>query len=483
MSARRFVAALEPVLSTLVLACLLAGLGLVALGPRLWGLGFLTIYGGSMEPAIPVGALAIARHVPAEAVRAGDVIAFRSEGQRLVTHRVVEVSAGAVGLQFRTQGDANDAPDSELVPAANVVGVVVGYIPILGYVAHYARTPLGAGLISLGLLLFLLLLFRQEIGSALRRQPARGRDVSAEATKGGRFRIGLLLLAVALGAAGLERAGAATGYFSSSKRVPVRISAATWAVPTTLEAEATATAFIAGLLPAAEPGAPAEALQATGPGLGVRGRVVLRNTGGATTQDLMVAVRVQARPDGGEFQDVAGAAQTPALEPLIPGAAIEVPYEILFQPASGGAEYRVLAQATITNHAGHMGQPFGPQAAVAFTLVEDTPTAVPTPATPTPAITLTATATATVVPPETPTATATPTETAAPEATVTPAPTETPTPTSTPEATATPAPTETPTLTSTSEATLTPAPTETPTLTSTPEATATASPTETPTLP
>ncbi len=531
MSAKRIPTAAETVLSTLILACLALALGVVLLGPRLWGLGFLTIYGRSMEPAIPVGALAIAKPVPAEAVRVGDVIAFRSEGQRLVTHRVVEVSAGAGGLGFRTQGDANDSPDSEWVPAGNLVGRIVAFVPGLGYVVHYAHTPLGAGFISLGLLLLLVLLFRQEIASAL-RQPARAHDVPPKATKGGRFRIGLLLLAAALGAAGLQRAGAAMGLFSSSQTTSLRVVAGTWAVPTTLGAQATALAFLAGAPtgpgPAGEASEAPEASLAAPPARGVRGELVLHNTGSATTDNLQAAIRVQYRLASGEFQDLAGAAQVLSLEPLGPGAAIQVPYQILFQPVEDAAGYRILAQATITNHAGHMGEAFGPEVAVAFTLVEGTPSteAVPATATPTPAPTamlveppaavappaatatiggmptvtstatlttatatptLTPTPTATPAPTETPTATATPAETATPEPTATPAdtPTPTPAPTETPTATATPAETATPeppaTPADTPTPTATPVPTETPTATATPAETATPEPTATPT--
>ena len=220
---------------------------------------------------------------------------------------------------------------------------------------------------------------------------------------------------------------------------------------------------------------------AAAPGLGVRGRVSLRNTGRATTQDLTVAVRMQTRPAGGEFQDVAGASQALPVEALVPGATVELPYEALFQPASGGAEYRGLVRATITNHAGHMGEAFGPEAAVAFTLVGIAPTTVPTPAGETPSPTPTATPTeppaASAPPAGTAIVSATPAITLAATATV--ASTEAPTPTATPAPTQTPAATATPEVTAVPEET--PAPTATPEGAAAPEETAAPTPTPAPT--
>jgi len=516
MSAKRILTAAEMVLSTLILACLVVALGVVLLGPRLWGLGFFTIYGGSMEPTIPLGALAIVRQSPADGIGVGDVIAFRAPGEpeRTVTHRVVEVAGGPGALRFRTQGDANDAPDAELVPAANVVGVVVGFIPLLGYVTHYSHTPLGTVALLVGLLGFLWLVFRQEIGAALHRRPADEKGLPpGEAAERDHMRTWLLLLAAAGLALGAQQFGAARGSFSATRRAEVRVLASTWAVPTTLEVGATATAFVAGLPPAAdgecvlEAGDGLDAASDAAPGLGVRGQVTLRNSGSGTTDNLQAAIQVQYRLAAGEFQDLAGAAQALPLQPLGPGAAIEVPYEIRFQRAADAAEYRVLVQPTITNYAGHMGQPFGPQAAVTFSapaLPQATPEATPTPAptpapTPTetpeeppvpgagPASTATSTGTATVPGTATPTATIAATETGTPAGSPVPgeapAPTETGTPTDTPTATETPTPNETAVLTETPAPTETATPAETPTATVEPADTATATPslTEAPT--
>ena len=44
---------------------------------------------------------------------------------------------------FQTKGDANEAPDANLVPYENVIGRALFDIPYLGYVANYIQNPPG----------------------------------------------------------------------------------------------------------------------------------------------------------------------------------------------------------------------------------------------------------------------------------------------------------------------------------------------------
>ena len=60
---------------------------------------------------------------------------------KLITHRVVGIQEGP--LYFHTKGDANEDADPYLVPAQNVVGEVRFYVPLLGYVTDFIRSPLG----------------------------------------------------------------------------------------------------------------------------------------------------------------------------------------------------------------------------------------------------------------------------------------------------------------------------------------------------
>lgn len=78
-----------------------------------------------------------------EELKEGDVIAFM-EGRIVVTHRIIGIQSDEDGsLLFRTQGDANDSPDTKLVKQENIVGIYRIRIPKVGDFALFLHTPLG----------------------------------------------------------------------------------------------------------------------------------------------------------------------------------------------------------------------------------------------------------------------------------------------------------------------------------------------------
>ena len=94
-----------------------------------------------MEPAMPAGSAVFVEDVGSKAVEKGEVITFRQrasvaagedDGTNLVTHRVVEVLEREDGRYFRTKGDANEDPDSRLVPAEALVGERTFSVPVPG---------------------------------------------------------------------------------------------------------------------------------------------------------------------------------------------------------------------------------------------------------------------------------------------------------------------------------------------------------------
>ena len=119
----------------------------VIMAPRFgWHLNI--VYGGSMEPAMDVGSLAVIPPVDPQDVEVGDIITFKWRGSSaLTTHRVVDVANSDGSLMFTTKGDANEDPDSYGVPPEDVVGRVWMSVPYAGYVMDYIKTPLGFGLL------------------------------------------------------------------------------------------------------------------------------------------------------------------------------------------------------------------------------------------------------------------------------------------------------------------------------------------------
>lgn len=87
-----------------------------------------------MEPTLPVGGVIITRAVPVETIAVGDIVTLNS-GDTLVTHRVVELVSkeGDPKPWFRTKGDANRDPDTNLLsPKGDRASKTVLYIPEVG---------------------------------------------------------------------------------------------------------------------------------------------------------------------------------------------------------------------------------------------------------------------------------------------------------------------------------------------------------------
>lgn len=145
---------------TTILVVLVVILALLLVGARLIGLQVFTVLSGSMEPTYHVGSLIYVKSIDYMELQAGDVITFMLDEDTIATHRIIEVvtdEEDAGVLRYRTQGDANNAPDGSLVHYKNVIGTPVFTIPYLGYVANYIQNPPGTYIaISAGAILLLL---------------------------------------------------------------------------------------------------------------------------------------------------------------------------------------------------------------------------------------------------------------------------------------------------------------------------------------
>jgi signal peptidase len=122
------------------------GLGTLALiGIAVAGWRVEVVATPSMTPAVPEGAAALVEPLDeATALEPGQVILFpHPDAERLVMHRIVDVVRQDGGVFYQTRGDANDAPDSRLVPADDVESRVRASVPRLGDLLHALRPPGG----------------------------------------------------------------------------------------------------------------------------------------------------------------------------------------------------------------------------------------------------------------------------------------------------------------------------------------------------
>jgi signal peptidase len=112
----------------------------------------MTVLSGSMTPVIRTGDLIVDNPVTATQasdLHVGQIISVRDApgSQTIITHRIVAVKVVHGAVSYVTKGDANNAPDTPLRPAPDVVGVFRFAIPRGGYVLSALHHPLVLGLL------------------------------------------------------------------------------------------------------------------------------------------------------------------------------------------------------------------------------------------------------------------------------------------------------------------------------------------------
>lgn len=96
---------------------------------------------GSMAPAITTGSIVLVQP-KTFGYMVGDIITFKL-GKSTTTHRVAELVYQDDRLLYRTRGDANQDPDSNLIAPDQIVGTVTYFVPYVGYAGNFAQTPQG----------------------------------------------------------------------------------------------------------------------------------------------------------------------------------------------------------------------------------------------------------------------------------------------------------------------------------------------------
>ncbi|MEZ3160935.1 signal peptidase I [Microbacterium sp. BWT-B31] len=117
------------------------------------GLQPALVVSGSMEPALPVGAIVVTREVPASQLHVGDIIQVpRTSDASVVTHRIHSIERSGTGYAVVLKGDANELADVEpyVIESARLYRT---HIPLVGYaVAWVKEYPLVCGLLLVGVL-------------------------------------------------------------------------------------------------------------------------------------------------------------------------------------------------------------------------------------------------------------------------------------------------------------------------------------------
>lgn len=147
--------------------------------PDFMGYKPFIVLSGSMEPVFASGDLVLVKEVPADSLNEGDIIAFR-EGNAVVTHRIMTITAEDGARHFVTKGDNNNVEDRIAVTDDKIEGKYLLNVDGLGNAGMFMQTPLGMVIfIALPLILFILYdIFRRRYYE--RREKERTREMEEE---------------------------------------------------------------------------------------------------------------------------------------------------------------------------------------------------------------------------------------------------------------------------------------------------------------
>jgi signal peptidase len=156
---------------TTALVVIVVALALLLAGARLFGLQVYTVLSGSMEPNYHVGSIIYVKDVEPDTLQVGDAISFMISESTVATHRIIEILPDEEDpnvIRFRTKGDNNDIPDTNPVHCNNVLGKVVGTVPLLGYVSNFVQNPPGTYITIGAVAILILAVFLPDIFSSAR---------------------------------------------------------------------------------------------------------------------------------------------------------------------------------------------------------------------------------------------------------------------------------------------------------------------------
>ncbi|TCP29221.1 Signal peptidase I [Scopulibacillus darangshiensis] len=117
--------------------------------PTVLGYQLKSVLSGSMEPTFQTGSIiAIKPADTGASYKKGDVITFRADDNKIITHRIMKVQKTNGQAIYTTKGDNNEEADQNPVLSQNVIGKYTGFtIPYIGYLLNYANSKIGAALL------------------------------------------------------------------------------------------------------------------------------------------------------------------------------------------------------------------------------------------------------------------------------------------------------------------------------------------------
>ena len=118
------------------------------------GIQSFVVLTGSMQPTLPTGSIVFTKAFGQYQI--GDIVSFKN-GNVNVTHRIIDTQFKDNNLHYKTQGDANNTPDSQFVSNTQVLGKFFYHLPYIGKLSIFLKTLPGfITLIIIPALIFIL---------------------------------------------------------------------------------------------------------------------------------------------------------------------------------------------------------------------------------------------------------------------------------------------------------------------------------------
>lgn len=106
------------------------------------GIYMFNIVSESMEPTLKINDVVVVKKCKATQLQKGDIITFQQDG-RIISHRILDITKDKKIIKFRTKGDNNEIPDSDLIPESQVYGKVLFSIKKIGKIISYIQNIRG----------------------------------------------------------------------------------------------------------------------------------------------------------------------------------------------------------------------------------------------------------------------------------------------------------------------------------------------------
>ena len=106
------------------------------------GIYMFNIVSESMEPTLKINDVVVVKKCEATQLQKGDIITFQQDG-RIISHRILDITKDKKIIKFRTKGDNNEIPDSDLIPESQVYGKVLFSIKKIGKIISYIQNIRG----------------------------------------------------------------------------------------------------------------------------------------------------------------------------------------------------------------------------------------------------------------------------------------------------------------------------------------------------